>query len=262
MRKVGLGSTIDPSATVSSDVELTLGDGTHLGAGVHVVGRGHVTLGDYCKVHAGCFINVGDGGHVILGHNCWFGERCVLDGTGGLRAGNNVGAGIGSQLYTHVAHGDVIEGCTLEGKRGMVLEDDVWFVGQCFVNPILAKAKSTALLGSVITKDMEAQRVYGGNPAKDITDRIGPVWRERDPHAKLEMLQARLDEYCALHPGQETYVRSCIVPCLEYPKNMSGAASYFNVTRRRYTKRLSVHERRFMAWLTSYKGRFTPEEQP
>ena len=259
--KVGQRTQIHDSVYVSPEIDLVIGDGSYLGPGVHIIGHGKVILGDYCKVHAGSFINVGSGGWVTFGHNCWFGEQTVLDGAGGLTGGNNVGAGIGSQLYSHIAHGDTIEGCLFESKNEMVLEDDVWFVGQCFVSPIHAAAKSMALLGSVVTKDMESGRVYAGNPAKDITDRIGPAWVERTASEKLAMLNRRIDEYCRAFPDRKL-TRRFIVPCIEYPSQMDPEASYFNVSRRRYTKRQSEVEWQFMSWLTSYKGRFTPEETP
>ena len=37
---------------------------------------------------------------------------------------------------------------------------------------ILAKDKSMALVGSVITSDMEENHIYGGSPAKDLTNKI------------------------------------------------------------------------------------------
>lgn len=257
--RLGSRAHVHPTVFVADTVELALGDGTYLGPGVHIIGRGKVEFGDYCKVHAGCFINVGSGGSVVFGHNCWFGEQTVLDGAGGLFGGNNVGAGIGSQLYTHIAHGDVIEGCLFESKNEMVLGDDVWFVGQCFVSPIKAGPKSIALLGSVVTRDMDAGRVYGGNPAKDITDRTGSAWTTRTSEEKHAMLSQRIDEYHVTYPDMARF-RHMIVPCIDYPRSMDPAATYFNVSTRRYTKRLSEAEQRFMSWLTSFKGRFTPEK--
>jgi acetyltransferase-like isoleucine patch superfamily enzyme len=257
---VGHRTVIDPTVEISPNVDFTVGDGSYIGPDVHIVGSGTVKFGDYCKIHAGCFINVGHGGHVTFGHNCWFGEQTVLDGAGGLTGGNNVGAGIGSQLYTHIAHGDVIEGCLFESRSAMVLEDDVWFVGQCFVSPIHAGEKSIALLGSVITSNMTPRGVYAGNPGRDITDRIGSGWTFRSPKTKLKMLQARIEEYCALFPERAKMARSCIVPCLKYPRKPDTTISYFNSSTRKYTKRLTEVEFLFMSWLTSYKGRFTPED--
>lgn len=259
--RYGNRSHIDRSMYVSKDVDLSIGDGSYVGPGVHIVGSGRVTFGDYCKIHAGSFINVGTGGWVTFGHNCWFGEQTVLDGAGGLTGGNNIGAGIGSQLYSHIAHGDTIEGCLFESKNEMMLEDDVWFVGQCFVSPVRAGSKSVALLGSVITKDMHANRVYGGNPAQDITDRIGPAWVERTAQEKYVMLCRRFEEYCSIFPDQAFRARKAIVPCTEYPTDMDPNVTYFNVTRRRYTKRSTEDEWRFMSWLISYRGRFIPETQ-
>lgn len=262
MNRISKHASVSPDVIVSSGVQLEVGDGTVIGPGVRIIGRGLVRFGDYCKVHSGCFVNAGDGGSVEFGHNCWFGERTVLDGTGHLCGGNNIGAGIASHLYTHIAHGDVIEGCKFQSKKEMVIEDDVWFVGQCLVSPIRAGAKSMAMLGSVITKDMEPNHVYAGTPAKDITDKTGAPWINVPVVAKFDLMRSRVDEYCSMiEPDFSVDVRDCIVPCIGYPIELKPSVTYFNVATRRYTKRSTQAERAFLSWLTSYKGRFTPEDQ-
>lgn len=244
--------------TVLGSAHVTLGDGTYIGPDVKIVGNGSVRFGDYCKIHAGTFINVPHShSSIVFGHNCWFGERCVLDGTGGIDAGNNVGAGIGSQLYSHIAHGDVGAGCRLYGMGKLLLGDDVWFVGQCLVSPIVAERRSVAVLGSVVTKAMKENRIYGGSPARDITDKMGgPPWRDISPEQQVQQFETCLREFASRRDREP--VATDMRACVEYPAAMDERVTYFNVVERTYTKRRSPKEIRFMQWLTSYKGRFTP----
>lgn len=236
--------------TVHNNARVILGTGSHIADNVKIVGDGTVRFGDYCKVHSGTFINVPHSRSTVnFGHNCWFGERCVLDGTGDIQGGNNIGAGIGSQLYSHIAHGDIGAGCRLYSQEKLLLEDDVWFVGQCFVSPIHAHRRAVAALGSVITRDMSENRIYGGSPAKDITDKMGgPPWRDITPEEQLVRFTGHVREY-----GAED-----VQGVLEYPVIMNERVSYFNVVERTYVKRGTPKEIRFMKWLTSYRGRFTP----
>lgn len=258
IRKYVTYSYVDPSAKIDKNVSLELGDMTTIGPGVRIVGNGRVKFGDYCKIHDNCFINTGPNGYVEFGHNCWFGERTILDGIGGLKGGNNIGIGIASHLYTHIAHGDTIEGCRFKSSKMMTIEDDVWFVGQCLVSPIHAKAKSMAMLGSVIVKNMDSNRVYAGSPAIDITDKIGAPWEVRTAQEKFVMLEEMKLQYMKLNNINEEFsIESCYdIPPLEERRL---GTTYISVNSRKYTKLLTKTERDFMSWLTSYRGRFIPE---
>jgi len=254
---LGLNSIIDDSVKVMGDVEISMGDCSYIGPGVRIAGSGKVRIGDYCKIHTGTFINL-DGGQISLGHNCWIGERSVIDGRGTLTMGNNVGVGIASQLYSHIAHGDTIEGCKLYGNKPLILEDDVWLVGQCFVSPIHAKKKSVAMLGAVIIKDMQENSIYSGNPAVDVTPKLGSPWSDRTDQQKMIALQERIEQYLLIYPERENEFRDLIIPCSGLPEESVAEATYIDVSTRKYTKRKTSAEMHFLSWLTSYKGRFTP----
>lgn len=200
-------------------------------------------VGDYVKIFKYARITGYKSCHI--GHNFYADASVVLNSTDNLKIGNNVGIGSWSALWTHMKFGDVIEGCRFDYTKEMIIEDDVWFNANCIVAPIVAKKKSMALAGSMVTKDMEENHIYGGSPAKDITDKIGPQFISRTIDEKLKMMEKRLDEFCEIEPKAKEFLK--IVD--SYDSNPLEKVSYYNVSDRTYTKRLSDIEIKFMRFL-------------
>lgn len=170
----GIGNVaIAPSAQVSSDVQIifhspgrvSIGDYCVIGPGVKVIcAGGEVVIGDWTTLHDRCLVLSGKG--VQIGAHCWFGQNTVIDGTGGITIGSGVRVGMYSQLWSHVAAGEQIEGCTLFGERPVVIEDDVWLVGSCIVaSGVTIGHRSVALIGSNITRSCSSNTVLAGSPA-------------------------------------------------------------------------------------------------
>jgi len=165
--------TIGKRCKVASDVQFVfhspgsvhISDYCTIGSGVKFVcDGGDITLGDWTSVHDRSLLLSGKG--LEVGQHCWFGQHCVIDGTGFMSIGNGVRVGMYSQLWSHVAAGEQLEGCTLFGTRPVHIEDDVWLVGTCFVAPGVTIGKQTvALIGSNITKSFPAHSVLAGSPA-------------------------------------------------------------------------------------------------
>jgi acetyltransferase-like isoleucine patch superfamily enzyme len=163
-QNVSLGSDIQmifhkPSTVTISDY-CTIGNGVKF-----VCDGGDVSLGDWSTLHDRCLILSNKG--VVIGQHGWFGQHCILDGTGGLFVGNGVRVGMYSQIWSHVAAGEQIEGCTLYGDEPVVIEDDVWLVGSCIVAKGLTIGRRTiALIASNITKSCLPEIVIAGSPAQ------------------------------------------------------------------------------------------------
>lgn len=145
--------------------KVTIGDYCTIGPGVKVIcSGGDVSIGDWSSLHDHCLVLCGEG--VQIGAHCWFGQNCVIDGSGGITIGRGVRIGMYSQLWSHVAAGEQIEGCTLIGERPVVIEDDVWLVGTCIVaSGVTLGSRTVALIGSNITKSWPANTVLAGTPA-------------------------------------------------------------------------------------------------
>lgn len=151
---------------VASTAQLTIGEHVTIGDGVKIVASsGYVYIGDWSTLHDNTLVLCTE--YVTIGQHCWFGQSCVIDGTGGLKIGNGVRVGMFSQLWTHVAAGEQIEGCSLFGMLPSVIENDVWLVGTCTVGSgVTIGEKSICLAHSNVLRDIPPGVVAAGSPAK------------------------------------------------------------------------------------------------
>lgn len=254
--------------------EVILGDNIEIGEGTFIKGIGKpadkVVIGDNVFIDKNCVIlvpefHIGDYGKVFkyarisgykpcrIGHNFYVDANVILNSTDNLTIMNNVGIGSFSALWTHMKFGDVVEGCRFNYTKEMIIEDDVWFNAGCIVAPIVARKKSMALAGSMVTKDMEENHIYAGSPAKDVTDKIGTQFVTRTINEKLSLMEKNLTEFCKMEPN----ARKSIKIVDNFERIPVEGITYFNVSTRTYTKRNTEVERKFMRFLLP-TAKFTP----
>lgn len=231
---------IGKNVSINAD-HIEFGDCVFIGDNV-TIDVPHLVIGDYTMFRENTQI-LGKK-ECRVGMNCWIGQGCILNATDNLTLGNGVGIGAHSQLWTHMRFGDVVQGCRWESTKPLVVEDDVWFVGHCLVSPIHAKARSMAMLGSLITKDMEENHIYAGVPAKDLTDKMGGQFKKVTVDEKFAAMQKLLDEFSETN---KTDGKIKIVK--DWSEATDESVTYFNVSTREYTKRLSDIEIDFMLYL-------------
>jgi acetyltransferase-like isoleucine patch superfamily enzyme len=258
-----------------SAVDVTAGANCHIGERVTFTGLNgnpaqKVVLGDNCRIDDDCRIyvdriEVGDNftlnNHCLLGavepvnigHSVWVGQNTILNGTDNLTIGNGVGIGAYSQLWTHIRHGDTVQGCRWDSTGPLNIGDDVWLVGHVIVSPINAAPRSMALVGSVVTKDMEENHVYGGSPAKDITDKVGPQFEDISIDEKMNRAQNLLNKF---HNSFVHHERGCIRLVEHVSDFGSENISWFAVLDRKYKKIRSEAEFDFIKF--SYPSKFFP----
>lgn len=201
-------------------------------------------IGDYTNINNHAF---GSGDNACkIGSCCWFGQNCILDAEGGLEIGNGVGVGAYSQLWSHIKFGDTLQGCRWDQKKKLIVEDDVWFVGHCIVSPITARKKSMAMVGAVITKDMEENHIYAGTPAKDMTNIFGNQFEERSIDQKFNIMQEELNKFKEAHPEYRNINEHIKIVKDEKELQEKENVSFFNVADRTYSKNLSEIENSFM----------------
>jgi acetyltransferase-like isoleucine patch superfamily enzyme len=251
---IGVGVQIDPSAQFINVENLEIGDHSYIGPGVRVIG-GSFSVGEYSKIHNGCYIYPKSG--IKLGHCTWIGQGSHLDGTGGISAGHNIGIGINSALYSHIRHGDIAEGCMLDNDGFLEIGDDVWFVGMCLVSPVKVEDKSVALLGSVVTRDMKTNSVYAGNPALDITEKIGRPWNDVSLDLKTEKVKQEIDYFFeSVRPDLD---RTAVL-VTDGDIDVREDRTVYSTLSRTYLKKNSTAEIELNKWLFGYRAKFRPNE--
>ena len=186
---VGVNTIVEPTAIIrgidGKAKKIYIGDNCYIGHNVQII-IDEFHLGDYSKIHHNT--NIHGYKPCIIGHNLWMGQYTIVDSIGGVNIGNNCGIGAHSQLWSHIKYGDTLEGCRFLSEGKLNVGNDVWFVGHCIVSPINALDKSMALVGSVITKDMDFNTIYSGVPAQAISHKIGPQFIEIDIETKFNKM--------------------------------------------------------------------------
>lgn len=222
---------------------VVIGDFTFIGSNTHIA-VDDLEIGDYVVLHNHSLVT-GDK-PCKIGHCCWFGQNVILNSAGGLTIMRGVGVGAYSQLWTHIAHGDTLQGCLWNTVKPLIVEDDVWFLGNCIVSPVIAREKSMALAGSVVTKDMEANHVYAGVPARDITEKIGKPFKPMPVEEKLRGLTNLLEAFYFKHAH---FKRGSIKIVSHLDELTKDGCTTFDVSTRTYNKQLTDVEIAFMKFL-------------
>ncbi|MFN3908579.1 MAG: acyltransferase [Flavobacterium sp.] len=251
--QIGKNTVIEPSAKIrgvnGKAKRIVIGDNCYIGNDVQII-CDDFSIGDYSKIQHHTNIH----GYLpcSIGHNAWIGQYTIIDSIGGMKIGNNCGIGAHSQLWSHIKFGDTLEGCNFLGEKKMEIGNDVWFVGHCIVSPIVAKDKSMAMVGSVVTKDMEFNTIYAGSPAQSISNKIGYQFNE----VSLECKYTKMLNYLNQFNSDSNFLK--IVKSESEIDFNNSKVTFFNIETRQYTKRRSNEEIAFMKFLLPDKAKFTP----
>lgn len=265
--KIGKNVIIDIIGN-NNDIYVSIGDNNIINDNTRIIIHGKLSIGDWNVFHNDMLIMAED--YITIGHNCWFGQNTILDGAGGLEIGNGVRVGMYSQIWTHVASGEQIEGCTFYAKRTTKIEDDVWLVGSCVVGSgIVLGEKSTVLINSVVTKNTLKDRAYSGSPAK-LMENLN-VYLPKTVEEKYLMLANWLNEYVSVDTDNYNLVEEDDQLILENlsnnervtftksdKKEIDKSQSIFYIADKTFNKTNSVTERTIYKFLYGNKARFLP----
>lgn len=244
------------------------GDNNIINDNTRIFINGSLKVGDWNVFHNDMLLMVED--HIKIGHNCWFGQNTILDGAGGLEIGNGVRIGMYSQVWTHVASGEQIEGCTLFAKRKTIIHDDVWLVGSCVVGSGIELGKrSTALINSIITKDTQPNCVYAGSPAKLMENTN--FYQSKTLDEKFDMLKLWIQEFVENNSNNFTFNsnqkeiilqnninKEKVVFTISEEKSNDVSKSIFYLFDKTFNKTNNELERIVYKFLYNNKARFLP----
>lgn len=251
--KIGVGSAMDPNIQVGAPdyplEKFIVGDHARLFAG-QILPRSFV-CGDYVTIHEGVWAY--GRRDIIIGHNSWFGMRCTLDAEGGFSVGNGFGAGQDTHLWSHIRHGDILQGSRYLGFSSFEAENDVWFVGRCTSGPAHHEAFSVALTESNVTKGMLRNHVYGGNPAVDLTEKIGAPYETLEVEEKEKRFTKKVEQFISKLITNDISDHGM--------EEFFSVVRTFDVEKRTYKKQNTAIEAAFMRFLLP-EAKFVPEDQP
>lgn len=107
---------------------------------------------------------------LTIGDNTWIGENVWIDNLAFVNIGSNVCLSQGAMLLTGNHNYKKKEFDLIVGE--IHLAEGVWIGAKAVVCPgVVCKSHSVLAVNSVATKDLEAFRVYQGNPAEKIRKR-------------------------------------------------------------------------------------------
>ena len=251
------------------NIKANIGDNNIINDNTRIFIHGEFKVGDWNVFHNDMLLMAEK--KLLIGHNCWFGQNTILDGAGGLEIGNGVRVGMYSQIWTHVASGEQIEGCTLFSKRETIIEDDVWLVGSCVVGSGLKLGRrSTALINSVLTKDTLANRAYAGSPAKVMEN--AQFYKPITLEEKFELLKGWLVDFVAMNSSElllDTTITNELILLNNESKEKvvfskfkikkdSDYKSVFSLEDKTYSKTNILLGRQVYKYLYNNKARFLP----
>jgi acetyltransferase-like isoleucine patch superfamily enzyme len=226
-----------------------IGDGCRIGDDVEIHSS-EFTLGDFGTIYDRCFFP--GPGRLSIGHNFWLGTGSIIDAQGGTTIGDNVGIGAYSQLWGHMKYGDTLAGCRFHSSRALTIGKDVWLVGHVLVSPVTIGDRALVMLGSMVTKDLAAERTYAGSPAQDVTERFGTQFREIALPERAQELERRIGEFCRQSGAAQASFRVVSDGLRAEP-----GVTVFDVGSRTYTKLGTGGERKLMRFLLP-DAKFTP----
>lgn len=111
------------------------------------------------------------GYNIYTGANVYFNFNCILLDVVPIRIGSNVLFGPNVQIYTATHPTDVYERQKgLEYGKPISIGNDSWIGGGVIISPgITIGERCIVGAGSVVTKDIPANKIVAGNPAREIS---------------------------------------------------------------------------------------------
>jgi putative colanic acid biosynthesis acetyltransferase WcaF len=108
---------------------------------------------------------------LTIGDFSWIGERVWIDNLADVKIGQNVCISQGATLLT--GNHDFTKPTFDLVVKPIIVEDGVWIGAQALVCPgVICYSHSVLTAKSIATKNLEAYKIYQGNPAVYVKERV------------------------------------------------------------------------------------------
>lgn len=127
---------------------------------------GQITLSNNVSIGRNCQISSEfNDAYLIIGSFTHIDKKCVIDFSGNLIIGKNVTISESVMIETH-NHGLLPR--SKPKRNSLLIEDNVWIGARAIILPNVKKIGKNAIIGagSIVTKEVNANVVVAGNPAK------------------------------------------------------------------------------------------------
>jgi acetyltransferase-like isoleucine patch superfamily enzyme len=173
---------IAPEATLVFPERMRLGNECMVLAGARLIcagmppylnPAGTITLGARSIIRENAFLQT-YGGQIALGCDCTVNPFCLIQGNGGVTIGDGVLIAAHVQIFSanHSFLRDRKIRSQGETARGVRIGNDVWIGAGCIILDGVSIGHGAVIAaGSVVTKDVEADAVYAGIPARFLKTR-------------------------------------------------------------------------------------------
>ena len=193
-QNTSFGARVQIGAIGQEADEVILGDNVQIGDDVRILAP-TVRIGDHVVIHHHTTIYGYD--EISIGDCSWIGQNVILNCTARLAIGRGCTISAYSNLWTHFSGGDPVFGSRFNNLKPASIGDDVWIGVQASIAPVDIGAQALILAGAVVTKDIPPNTVWGGNPASDLTAKLGAPFQHRSDTDKFEDMCQLLREYHA-----------------------------------------------------------------
>jgi hypothetical protein len=135
----------------------------------------------------------------------------------------------------------------------LIVRKDAWCIGRVVIsNATEIGERALVLNESNVLHNIPADTTWAGNPAKDVTDKLGRQFDDIWDSGKVSALEEEIERFKAAYP-EHTSIFSTHQGIAH--KMGLGDCTYFDAVTRRYNKRRSAAEVAFMRFTS---GKFVP----
>ncbi|WP_178990252.1 acyltransferase [Winogradskyella schleiferi] len=174
---IGNNCLLEERATilVQKSIKFVIGDNFKLGAGAKLYVNNNWHFSDDVKIETNCcvFAREPDNcGLLIINKGSRIGDYTIIDVVDDISIGENVAIGPNCIIYTHdhvYTNRNVPAWKGGLVKKPIIIEDGAWIGSGVTILPgVIIGKRAVVAAGSVVTKNIEAESIYGGIPAKFI----------------------------------------------------------------------------------------------